>query len=128
MPFCPRCQYVYQHGIGVCPDCDEPLVEHQAVGTSGAMVPDDSWMVVGGLVDHDQTQAAKSSLDSSNIPSMILPSKFAAFGQRKLSATTDPEPSDGGSFIMVPKEFHEEASAILEAVLGFGPDRDRFDN
>lgn len=81
------------------------------------MVPDDSWMVVGGVVSHDQTRVAKGSLDLSNIPSMVLPSKFAAFGRENQPPTDTNRPAEG-SLIMVPREFHEEALAILEAVLG----------
>lgn len=118
MPFCPKCKYVFQNGIGICPDCDEALVEYSLSGQGAAMAPDDSWMVVGGVVSHDQTRVAKGSLDSSNIPSMVLPSKFAAFGNVKLQAPSDTNSPDEGSLIMVPREFHEEALAILEAVLG----------
>lgn len=118
MPFCPKCKYVFQNGIGICPDCDEPLVEYSLSGGGAAMAPDDSWMVVGGVVSHDQTRVAKGSLDSSNIPSMVLPSKFAAFGSADSRPPVEPNSPDEGSLIMVPREFHEEALAILEAVLG----------
>ncbi|MDH3891044.1 MAG: hypothetical protein OEV49_08150 [candidate division Zixibacteria bacterium] len=118
MPFCPKCKYVFQNGIGICPDCDEPLVEHSLTGKGAAMMPDDSWMVVGGVVNHDQTRVAKGSLDSSNIPSMVLPSKFAVFGTENPQPPIDPNGPDDGSLIMVPREFHDEALAILEAVLG----------
>jgi hypothetical protein len=118
MPFCPKCKYVFQNGIGICPDCDEALVEYTLSGRSAAMMPDDSWMVVGGVVSHDKTQVAKGSLDSSNIPSMVLPSKFAAFRSENPQQPIDTNSPDEGSLIMVPREFHEEALAILEAVLG----------
>ena len=118
MPYCPKCKYVFQNGMGICPDCDEPLVEHSTSGGTAAMVPDDSWMVVGSIVNHNQTRVAKGSLDSSNIPSMVLSPKFAPFGSE---SPQQPEKSSGtkeGSLIMVPREFHDEALAILEAVLG----------
>ena len=118
MPFCPKCKYVFQNGIGICPDCDEPLVEHSLSGGGAAMTPDDSWVVVGGVVSHDKTRVAKGSLDSSNIPSMVLPSKFAAFGSEKPPQPIDASAPEKGSLIMVPREFHEDALAILEAVLG----------
>ena len=118
MPFCPKCKYVFQNGIGICPDCDEPLVEHSVSGGGAAMVPDDSWMVVGGVVDNDQKRVAKGSLDSSNIPSMVLPSRFTGFGSDIPQQPARSNSPDEGSLIMVPREFHEEALAILEAVLG----------
>ena len=118
MPFCPKCKYVFQNGIGICPDCDEPLVEHSTKGGGAAVMPDDSWLVVGGVVSHDQTRVAKGSLDSSNIPSMVLPSKFAAFGGESPNPPIDANIPDEGSLILVPREFHDEALAILEAVLG----------
>lgn len=118
MPFCPKCKYVFQNGIVICPDCDEPLEEYTLSGSGAAMVPDDSWLVVGGVVSHDQTRVAKGSLDSSNIPSMVLPSKFAAFVSENPQPPTDTNAPDEGSLIMVPREFHDEALAILEAVLG----------
>lgn len=118
MPFCPKCKYIFQNGIGICPDCDEPLEEYSLTGRGAAMMPDDSWMVVGGVVSHDQTRVAKGSLDSSNIPSMVLPSKFAAFGNENPPQPAHAVGADEGSLIMVPREFHDEALAILEAVLG----------
>lgn len=118
MPFCPKCKYVFQNGIGICPDCDVPLKEHSSNGGGAAMTPDDSWMVVGGVVSNDQTRVAKGSLDSSNIPSMVLPSKFAAFGSESPPQPVDTKIPNGGSLIMVPREFHDDALAILEAVLG----------
>ena len=58
-------------------------------GSGAAMMPDDSWLVVGGVVSHDQTRVAKGSLDSSNIPSMVLPSMCARAKPLVSSASRD---------------------------------------
>jgi len=118
MPYCPKCQYVFQAGIGICPDCDVPLVEHSLPPRGSAVTPDDSWVVVGGVVDREATKVAKGSLDSSNIPSMVLPSRIGWFGQAAAGRTVRDGETDDGNMIMVPREYHDEAAAILEAVLG----------
>ncbi len=118
MPYCPKCKYVFQSGIGICPDCEVPLVNHSLAGRGAAMVPDDSWVVVGGVIDREETQVAKGSLDSSNIPSMVLPSRIGWFGNEGASSRPRANDEDDGNLIMVPREYHEEAAAILDAVLG----------
>ena len=118
MSYCPKCKYVFQDGMGICPDCDVPLVEHKLPSRGSAVVPDDSWVVVGGIIDFEETKVAKGSLDSSNIPSMVLPSRIGWFGHTPTNPRPDPEDIDDGNLIMVPREYHEEAAAILEAVLG----------
>jgi len=118
VPYCPRCRYVFQAGIGICPDCDIPLVEYTLPPRGSAMMPDDSWVVVGGIVDHEETKLAKGSLDSSNIPSMVLPSRIGWFGQTGVTRRARDGEGDDGNLIMVPREYQDEAAAILEAVLG----------
>ena len=118
MPYCPKCKYVFQSGIGICPDCEVPLVEYSHTGRTAAMVPDDSWVVVGGVIDPEETQVAKGSLDSSNIPSMVLPSRIGWFRSEGAPSRPTANDEDDGNLIMVPREFHGEAAAILDAVLG----------
>jgi hypothetical protein len=118
MPYCPKCQYVFQAGIGICPDCDVPLVEHTLPPRGSAVLPDNSWVVVGDIVDREETKLAKGSLDSSNIPSMVLPSRIGWLGHTKVADRAKDAESEEGNLIMVPREYQDEAAAILEAVLG----------
>jgi hypothetical protein len=118
MPYCPKCQDVFQAGIGICPDCDVPLVEHALPPRGSAVLPDDSWVVVGDIVNREESKLAKGSLDSSNIPSMVLPSRIGWFGQIRPTRRTKGVDGDEGNLIMVPREYQDEAAAILEAVLG----------
>jgi len=124
MGFCPKCRFEYQPGVNVCPDCDEPLVSHLPMSTMSAAVrPDDSWVGVCRVADHNHTGLAKGALDSNNIPSIVMSSQFSSYdgGRNLQSALT----SGHGDILMVPREYVQEAELILEAVLG--EDFDRYD-
>jgi hypothetical protein len=85
---------------------------------SAAVQPDDSWVVIGGTISSGESRMAKGSLDSSNIPAMVLPldmtpqtiSALAPVGYHPVGGEED--------LIMVPREYHEEAVLVLKAVLG----------
>jgi hypothetical protein len=102
----------------MCPDCNETLVDKLPPEKTAAVMPDDSWIVVGSVASEMKSEIARGSLDSSNIPSVILSSTFGAYGKR-MDFLSGLAPSHvGGNFIMVPREYREEAALILEAVLG----------
>jgi hypothetical protein len=119
MAFCPKCRYEYQPQIAVCPDCQERLVAGIAPPVQAAAVaPDDSWVVVGKVGNEYQSEMAKGSLDSGNIPSMILSSNFSAYGKGVGSSNPLTLSIHEGIVVMVPREFKEEATLLLEGVLG----------
>lgn len=119
MGFCPKCRYEYQPQIAFCPDCQERLVAGIAPPVQAAAVePDDSWVVVGKLGNEYQSDIAKGSLDSGNIPSVILSSNFSAYGRGVGSSNPLALSIHEGIVVMVPREFKEEATLLLEGVLG----------
>ena len=102
----------------VCPDCNETLVDELPSEKTAAVMPDDSWIVVGSVASGIKSEIARGSLDSNNIPSMILSSTFGAFGKGMDFHSGLAGVHGGGNVIMVPREYWEEAALILEAVLG----------
>jgi len=119
MSYCPICRFEYKSGIDICPDCNETLVDTLRPHSSAAVVPDDSWVVVGGISSEIESHMAKGSLDSNNIPSMIMPSNFSRTMRGFAAATNFLSGPDGNQeMIMVPREFADEATLILNAVLG----------
>ncbi len=104
------------NGITVCPDCQLALVETKPSTIHAAVMPDDSWVEVCGVKDNDRAQAAKTALDSSNVPSVLLSSRFLS-GQ----STPDSDLADVSgevTVIMVPRDFRDEAEIVVESVLG----------
>lgn len=119
MPFCPRCKYEFDSSLLICPDCRQVLVDYPGgVKHSAAESPDDSWVVVGDVDNPDDSRTAKGSLDSSNIPAMMLPADMARMKPGKPEPPRDDDDSTAQHMIVVPREFREEAVSILKAVLG----------
>jgi len=111
MPFCPKCRFEFFADVLMCPDCNVSLVDHLPTRPVLAVVPDDSWVVVGSSGTGAKTDIIKGSLDSNNIPSVSLSRQFQP---PAFAAPAVPEQT----LVMVPKEFQEEAQLIVEAVLG----------
>ena len=61
---------------------------------------------------------ARGTLDSNNIPSVILSSSFTRAGEAVDGHVPLVPPSEEGRFIMVPREFRSEAQIVLETILG----------
>lgn len=119
MAICPKCRYEYRPDVVVCPDCQETLVDSVAPPVQAAAVsPDDSWVVVGRVGNEYQSEMAKGSLDSGNIPSVILSSNFSTYGRGVGFASPLALSANDGIVVMVPREFKEEATLLLEGVLG----------
>ena len=114
MPFCPDCKYEYLPNVTVCPDCNKSLVP-ELPKPSSATRPDDSWIGICRIHGGIKGELARGALDSNNIPSMVMSSSFGAIGtgDAHLGKVLTP-----GEIVMVPREFREEATLILEAVLG----------
>jgi hypothetical protein len=102
----------------VCPDCNRPLVDRVNPRTVVATRPDDSWVVVGGVARGVSSDAARGTLDSNNIPSVILNQSLLNIGLNEALDVRFKTGDSGGEVILVPKEFREEAALVLEAVLG----------
>jgi hypothetical protein len=114
--YCPNCNFDYDADIRVCPECDEDLIPSLERRGTAAVSPDDSWVAVGTVSDRVKSDMAKGSLDSNNIPSLIVNNYHENRIQETAGAAyIDPE---GASLIIVPKEFSGLATEILKSVLG----------
>ena len=102
----------------VCPDCGVRLVDIHPARLTAAERPDRSWVVMGQVASRMQSEMAKGSLDSNNIPSVIMPARLEGAGRSLFAATAAGRVDEEGSLIMVPREFQEDAMMVLEAVLG----------
>ncbi len=118
MPYCPQCRYEYEAGVLLCPDCNRPLVDQLPPEQTVAVTPDSSWVVVGKVASEMKSEMAQGALDSNNIPSVILSSTFSAYGRGMDFQSAVGQTTAGGNVVMVPREYHEEALVILQAVLG----------
>lgn len=123
MPYCAKCKYEYREGIALCPDCNLPLVESlssvaaPALGPAATM-PDQSWVAVCDVPSDLNSSLARGALESRNIPSIVMSSTFKAYGvdhQYTQQLLASPKATN---VIMVPREFIEEATLVLEAILG----------
>ncbi|HWR82748.1 MAG TPA: hypothetical protein VN285_05560 [Candidatus Deferrimicrobium sp.] len=115
---CPNCHYEYIGGILACPDCNVALVEQLPVRQGGAAVPDDSWIAVGRVAGTAGAELARGALDSNNIPSVVLSATFGLHERSLPPGSRFGRFPRGSSFIMVPREYRDEAALILEGVLG----------
>jgi hypothetical protein len=101
----------------VCPDCNLPLIEKLASATA-ATAPDQSWVAVCDIPNDLNSSLARGALESRNIPSIVMSSTFKAYGvdaQYTAQLLASPKATN---VIMVPREFAEEATLVLEAILG----------
>ncbi len=118
MPYCPKCRFEFPVDCWTCPDCNEKLVDHISEKRCGAVQPDNSWVVVGSVFSGIKADMARGTLDSNNIPSVILSSSFTRAGEAVDGHVPLVPPSEEGRFIMVPREFRSEAQIVLETILG----------
>jgi len=102
----------------MCPDCGVELADVLPVNAQAAVSPDASWVVMGQVESTMKSDMAKGSLDSNNIPSVILSSTFNIAGKGFTGSGSLLQGGGAGNVILVPREFEEDALLILEAVLG----------
>ena len=117
MSICPRCRYEFAAGVLVCTDCNVSLEGYIDKQPTVAMVPDDSWVTVGKVDTGARARLAKGSLDSSNIPSVLLSSAFGD-DETKVDSMALQLSSQDDRVILVPREFRDEAVLILRAAFG----------
>lgn len=81
-------------------------------------MPDQSWVAVCDIPSDLNSSLARGALESRNIPSIVMSSTFKAYGvdhQYTQQLLASPKATN---VIMVPREFAEEATLVLEAILG----------
>ena len=118
MAFCPQCKHEYQPGVTVCSDCGDTLVDYLKSSGAAAIPPDDSWVQICGVAGGVTSDMAVGALETSNIPTTVISSTFGLFGLASGLLSSPSSKRKELNFIMVPREFRDEAEVILEAVLG----------
>ena len=118
MLYCPGCKYEFQDKLVVCPDCGETLVAKLPRSFAPAVSPDDSWVLIGGVMGKATSKVAQGSLDSNNIPSVFVPSTISRGGDFTVHHASTTVQESQANLILVPKEFGDEARLVLRAVLG----------
>ena len=118
MPFCPKCRYEYNPGVGGCPDCNEQLVAALPEEPSGEEdeVYDD-WVQIGRLTSTQYAEMLIEALHTKDIPA-ILHSGAGHFGETGQMGLSSFRPVGGGYSLWVPREFADEADQEAEVILG----------
>lgn len=119
MVYCPNCNSDHPSELLVCPDCHEELIGNPGKSRPVAEAPDDSWAVVANIKGRRLAERVKNSLDSNNVPSMIVPQSFASPFKTPINNDGGAEISgmDDEKFIMVPREYKEEAAFLVKSIL-----------
>jgi hypothetical protein len=114
VPFCPKCEYEYESGIDVCPDCGQKLLAEKPIESEVDESDEDvsDWVPLARLMSHEYAEMVLVRLRDMQIPSVIL-SGAGYFGTAGLSGEA------GGAYtIVVPEEYVEEADTQGEFLLG----------
>lgn len=121
MPFCPKCRYEYEWGIGECPDCGVRLVEVlQDVpkeDNPAEAKEYKEWIQLARLTSQYYAEMVVDGLRAKDIPAVVMSGTgyFGATGEMGISAYV---PVSGAYSIMVPREFVVEADREAETILG----------
>ena len=94
------------------------LVDYDAIGQTAAVAPDSSWVIIAGVEDDMNRELAKSSLDSNNIPSLLLETGDVK-NRKELAAMVNYHNLDlEQNLILVPKEYWKQAIYVLKSIFG----------
>lgn len=110
--FCPQCGVEYREGFSTCADCDVTLVDRPPVEPSLS-----SGELITVLETHEQglVMVAKSLLDGAGIPYFAKNDQLQDFfGWGRIGAGYNVVV--GAVRIQVPREYEEEARAVLTEV------------
>ena len=119
MVICPNCNSDFQIDLVICPDCNNELIVQLEATRPVAEAPDDSWVVVGKLSGTKSMEQAQRIMDSSNIPSVMIPATF----EKPFKAPSDDDrlfelsALDDEKLMMVPRDFKNEAKLIMRSFL-----------
>lgn len=111
MAYCPVCKTEWADDMSECPVC-----AHEIQASENPPV-NDAWVTLGFIADKISADYAKEVLDSYEIPVVVF-SKSGFFGQAGLMFQGFYKPGAQAFEISVPAECVEEATGILDMVLG----------
>ena len=107
MTYCPVCKNDLKEGTTTCYVCG-----HEFDGAD-----ENDWVLLGTIEDKFSADYARETLKSYEIPAVII-SKSGFFGDVGLTLTPFYKQDVGTFEVKVPKEYIEEASGVLDMILG----------
>ncbi len=111
MAFCPVCKTEWEDGVTECPVCSREL------GKSEAEQSESPWVLLGFIADNISADYAREVLKSYEIPAVVI-SKSGFFGQAGLTLTGFYKAGSQLFEVSTPEECVEEATGVLDMVLG----------
>jgi len=122
MPFCPRCGFEYEIGVGTCPDCDVKLVEKPPDLSNDEDKDETSeskyenWIPIVHLNSSQIGEMLCEGLEAKDIPAVVQESgRF--LGRAGGGGITASSPIDD-AVVLVPEEFLEDAIGEARIMLG----------
>lgn len=117
MPFCPKCKYEYEWGVGECADCGTKLVDTLPNEEEKNEVVYDNWVPLVRLHSDQLANLVIGGFKAKNIPAVMI-SETGHFGATGQMGVSSYRPVGGGFTILVPEEFSEDAMQEGEVILG----------
>lgn len=119
MPFCPKCRYEYNYGIGQCPDCGARLVDR--LPEEPPEVVDErqyrDWIPLAKIASQQIAEMLLEGLRAKNIPA-IIHSGVGHFGHVGVMGASLYAPVGGAYTLLVPREYVEDADGEGRLILG----------
>jgi hypothetical protein len=109
--YCPVCKTEWTQDVTECPVCSHELQPSENAPQG------DGWVVVGFIADKISADYAREALGSYQIPAVVI-SKSGFFGQAGLMFHSFYKAGEQAFEISVPSEAVEEATGVLDMVLG----------
>jgi hypothetical protein len=107
---CPKCEYEYQEGIDVCPDCGEELISLEEF--KGHLIEPDDWTTVYTCSETYVADMMKANLKGAGIESMVLVQKDRSY------------PAVGDLAVVKLKVLKSDKNAALEIIQDIERDQD----
>jgi hypothetical protein len=109
--FCPVCKTEWENGVTECPVCSRDLGKADVEPGEGA------WVLLGFISDSISADYAREVLKSYEIPAVVI-SKSGFFGQAGLTLPGFYKAGSQLFEVSTPEEHIEEATGVLDMVLG----------
>jgi len=110
MKICPSCGYEYRDEISVCPECQVPLSDGDAIESISQPIPpmpaQEGWTELEGIIPPLSAEMAKDLLEQNGIPCLLQSRRTEGYLLRDLAL---------GDKIVVPISKLEEAKEIMDA-------------
>jgi hypothetical protein len=111
MPFCPECKYEYVTGVGVCPDCNKPLVD-RLDDEEESPKKEYNWKKLQTQSGVVYSEMLKEVLEDRGIPCVLQPGNTSWLAAKGTSAV------GANPHLLVPEERYEECLRIIAELFG----------